>query len=177
MKTSSSKIRPILSSIENNSGLIKDSYKAKSKIKQKVSRKNIITMSKILAESSYNLLRPHENKYRHKSHINGLKRSKIERSDSNGMNKENKIPKVGINSHLDFTKVNGQAFNYKDSGKVLNWVPEPGIFCICKSTDDGIRPMIQCDNCKEWYHFECIHLSQKNVPDFYLCPKCELTPK
>lgn len=33
------------------------------------------------------------------------------------------------------------------------------LFCICKRPDDQQRPMIQCDNCSNWFHFDCIGLN------------------
>ena len=33
---------------------------------------------------------------------------------------------------------------------------EDKLYCICKQPDDHSRPFIQCDDCKEWYHPECI---------------------
>jgi hypothetical protein len=35
---------------------------------------------------------------------------------------------------------------------------ERNLFCLCRGIDDGIRPMIQCDFCEDWFHFECIGL-------------------
>lgn len=32
------------------------------------------------------------------------------------------------------------------------------VYCLCKMPDDGFRPMIQCDACAEWFHFDCIGL-------------------
>ena len=47
-------------------------------------------------------------------------------------------------------------------------------FCICKGKDDGVRPMLQCDMCKDWYHFDCVDISEENVPDIYSCPICDI---
>lgn len=33
-------------------------------------------------------------------------------------------------------------------------------YCICKETDDGVKPMIQCDGCKDWFHFGCVGLKE-----------------
>jgi hypothetical protein len=33
-------------------------------------------------------------------------------------------------------------------------------FCICKGPDDGIRPMVQCDYCEDWFHFDCVGITQ-----------------
>ena len=46
-------------------------------------------------------------------------------------------------------------------------------FCICKSEDDGTRPMIQCDSCQDWFHFDCVNLTEGNIPELYQCPLCE----
>ena len=42
-----------------------------------------------------------------------------------------------------------------------------GKFCVCKGIDDGIRPMIQCENCSDWFHFECVHIPKDKVPSHY----------
>ncbi|XP_074645336.1 CXXC-type zinc finger protein 1-like isoform X2 [Tubulanus polymorphus] len=46
-------------------------------------------------------------------------------------------------------------------------------YCICRSTDAN-RFMICCDNCEEWYHGDCIDVTQKqakNIKIFY-CGSC-----
>lgn len=30
------------------------------------------------------------------------------------------------------------------------------LYCICRQCDDGVRPMIDCSACDEWFHLECI---------------------
>lgn len=30
------------------------------------------------------------------------------------------------------------------------------VYCICRQGDDGVRPMIDCSACDEWFHLECI---------------------
>lgn len=45
------------------------------------------------------------------------------------------------------------------------------IRCICGySEDDGYT--IQCEDCYVWQHIICVGLSEKTVPDHYLCDKC-----
>jgi len=47
------------------------------------------------------------------------------------------------------------------------------MFCLCKGEDDG-RPMVQCSNCNDWLHFECIDLDPDEAADIaiYICPPC-----
>ncbi|KAJ1948263.1 SET domain-containing protein 3, partial [Linderina pennispora] len=45
------------------------------------------------------------------------------------------------------------------------------IRCICGiNDDDGFT--IQCENCLVWQHAVCVGVEQDNVPDEYLCEKC-----
>lgn len=44
------------------------------------------------------------------------------------------------------------------------------LYCICRRPYDQ-RAMIACDNCDEWYHFDCIKLS--SPPKIYICPACD----
>ncbi|XP_024995655.1 uncharacterized protein LOC112528803 isoform X4 [Cynara cardunculus var. scolymus] len=45
------------------------------------------------------------------------------------------------------------------------------LYCICRKPYDQ-RPMIACDKCDEWYHFDCIKLS--SAPKSYICPACKV---
>lgn len=44
------------------------------------------------------------------------------------------------------------------------------LYCICRKPYDQ-RAMIACDQCDEWYHFDCIKL--RSTPKVYICPACE----
>ncbi|XP_045164491.1 CXXC-type zinc finger protein 1-like isoform X1 [Mercenaria mercenaria] len=46
-------------------------------------------------------------------------------------------------------------------------------YCICRSTD-GTRFMIACDNCEEWYHGDCIGVTEKDAQFIkqYYCGPC-----
>lgn len=51
-------------------------------------------------------------------------------------------------------------------------------YCVCKSTD-GKRFMIACDNCDEWFHGDCVGVSQslsKRIKA-YFCPQCRADKK
>lgn len=43
------------------------------------------------------------------------------------------------------------------------------LYCICRKPYDH-RAMIACDQCDEWYHFDCIKLG--SPPEIYICPAC-----
>ncbi|KAF4518879.1 hypothetical protein B566_EDAN006730 [Ephemera danica] len=47
-------------------------------------------------------------------------------------------------------------------------------YCICRSSDSS-RFMICCDNCEEWYHGECINISEKEAKYIkqYFCLRCQ----
>ncbi|XP_077241841.1 transcription factor jumonji (jmjC) domain-containing protein [Tasmannia lanceolata] len=45
------------------------------------------------------------------------------------------------------------------------------LYCICRRPYDQ-RAMIACDQCDEWYHFDCINLREP-PPGTYLCPACK----
>ncbi|PIL25119.1 transcription factor [Ganoderma sinense ZZ0214-1] len=46
-------------------------------------------------------------------------------------------------------------------------------YCLCKKADDG-SPMIHCSTCKDWYHFRCVDLSERDAEEIqsYVCPAC-----
>lgn len=46
-------------------------------------------------------------------------------------------------------------------------------YCICRSSDSS-RFMICCDNCEEWYHGDCIMITEKEAKSIkkYYCDRC-----
>lgn len=49
-------------------------------------------------------------------------------------------------------------------------------YCICKQFNDGRSPMIECDECKEWFHSICVNIPAEVVQNDqltgYICPSC-----
>ena len=47
------------------------------------------------------------------------------------------------------------------------------LFCLCRGPDDG-EFMIQCEECKEWYHGSCVNVTPEQADhiDVFLCPDC-----
>ncbi|KAL1502138.1 hypothetical protein ABEB36_007328 [Hypothenemus hampei] len=47
-------------------------------------------------------------------------------------------------------------------------------YCICRSSDSS-RFMIACDACEEWYHGDCINISEKDAKLIkqYFCVRCQ----
>ena len=54
------------------------------------------------------------------------------------------------------------------------------LYCVCRSAYDALRPMICCDRCDGWFHYECIGMqppapgeedeNAENVK--FACPEC-----
>lgn len=44
------------------------------------------------------------------------------------------------------------------------------LYCICRKPYDN-KAMIACDQCDEWYHFDCINLLGP-PPETFFCPAC-----
>lgn len=53
------------------------------------------------------------------------------------------------------------------------------IYCICKRPYDVPRFMIACDKCNEWFHGECIGISEKQGEfiHLYFCDNCSKSNK
>ncbi|KAK3084013.1 hypothetical protein FSP39_006719 [Pinctada imbricata] len=49
-------------------------------------------------------------------------------------------------------------------------------YCLCKGPDTG-EFMIQCDECREWYHESCVGIGSDKAKDIdvYLCPDCDVS--
>ncbi|KAK0419039.1 hypothetical protein QR680_013918 [Steinernema hermaphroditum] len=48
---------------------------------------------------------------------------------------------------------------------------EEEIYCICRGPH-GDRDMVECEKCKEWYHWDCIGFTQEQADDDFCCVKC-----
>jgi hypothetical protein len=48
-------------------------------------------------------------------------------------------------------------------------------FCVCKKRDDG-REYVQCVQCTNWFHLDCVGLSSAPVDDFS-CMACNKKSK
>ena len=64
-------------------------------------------------------------------------------------------------------------YSGKEIGDSTNEMVKDNLHCLCRGPDDG-RFMIQCDECREWFHGECVHVTeiQAGLIDVYLCPGC-----
>lgn len=58
----------------------------------------------------------------------------------------------------------------KKQKKVFNSEEVKEAFCICRDTSHGF--MIACDDCDEWFHGECIGISEESAPEIYYCRYC-----
>eukprot|EP00965_Chrysotila_dentata_P005546 183019-Pleurochrysis_carterae.AAC.2 len=48
------------------------------------------------------------------------------------------------------------------------------LYCFCRQPDDGMRAMLECDECGSWYHNHCVGVSNKLAKslEHYVCPRC-----
>ncbi|KAG5421886.1 ECM5 [Candida metapsilosis] len=49
---------------------------------------------------------------------------------------------------------------------------DPKYYCICREYEHGT--MVECDECKEWYHVPCVKDISKPKEEIYKCPVCLL---
>lgn len=52
------------------------------------------------------------------------------------------------------------------------------LYCICRRPDTGVW-MIGCDICDDWFHGDCVNLTEKDSRRFvkYACPRCTAAKK
>ena len=41
-------------------------------------------------------------------------------------------------------------------GRRVKYMVSEKVYCVCRMPNERLRPMIQCENCFEWFHFDCI---------------------
>ena len=46
------------------------------------------------------------------------------------------------------------------------------LICICKLPESSDSNVIQRVQCSQWYHFRCVNIEQKCIPDTWLCSSC-----
>ena len=62
------------------------------------------------------------------------------------------------------------------SGSTTGYPPDEILYCICRKPYDIPRFMIACDRCDQWFHGECIGISEKEGEfiDLYFCDDCSI---
>ena len=45
------------------------------------------------------------------------------------------------------------------------------VFCVCWLVNEPSKPMIKCDKCKAWYHYQCVGLTKASSGP-WICPEC-----
>ena len=68
--------------------------------------------------------------------------------------------------------------NRMENGENILEVEQEDIYCLCRKGDNG-GFMIQCDLCDEWYHGDCVNVTEELANTFrtYHCPKCQTPSK
>nr|XP_039255576.1 nucleosome-remodeling factor subunit BPTF-like [Styela clava] len=53
--------------------------------------------------------------------------------------------------------------------------PAQELYCICRTPYDDSMFYIGCDICQDWYHGDCVGISEKDADkiEFYTCPRCK----
>ena len=70
----------------------------------------------------------------------------------------------------DKSKISSNKKNKSKSNK-NDLEEEKKVYCICRKNSFG--NMIECDECKEWFHYDCVGIDEDNVPEEWNCEECE----
>ncbi len=87
--------------------------------------------------------------------------------------KKDKI--LGLKKNRPKIKKKGPGTSPEYSDEDVNRKPEgenvkPEIYCKCKRASFG--KMIECERCKEWFHYECVKLKEGFEPLVWYCEDC-----
>jgi len=58
------------------------------------------------------------------------------------------------------------------------WVDDGKLYCLCRQPFDGDTFMLACDRCEEWYHGDCVGVSEEQADEIgdWVCSACLTTP-
>ena len=74
------------------------------------------------------------------------------------MSSKNITQKINRNEPLEINKDNEDDINNEE-------------VCICKRNCFG--KMIACEECFEWYHYDCVGIKENEEPDNWICDTCK----
>lgn len=75
------------------------------------------------------------------------------------------------------SKKSVRALSYRQQRRLRQTVydSDDEVVCVCRGTDDG-RELVQCDECKMWFHLQCIHVGDirelGKEEDPWFCDDC-----
>lgn len=97
-------------------------------------------------------------------------------SDFNEKNPKNDIKFLEKKTHRKGKKTKAGT-ELPSNEEVKEIEPGKDVFCICRKQCFG--NMIQCDRCKEWYHYECVNIAEGNEPkeQNWYCQFCDTKTK
>ncbi|KYQ88552.1 PHD zinc finger-containing protein [Tieghemostelium lacteum] len=111
-----------------------------------------------------------------KSKENLVKKFKTGHNNNNHHHKKEKLSDKETDSDDTSSSGNSSSSSESDSD-----VEERGdrLYCLCQKKYDPNQFMIACDKCDEWYHGECVNISEKDAKKIksYLCIKCKRKEK
>ncbi|KAF5311748.1 hypothetical protein D9619_003221 [Psilocybe cf. subviscida] len=102
----------------------------------------------------------------------GAASTSVSRSRSTSVMPNGARASVGPESDVKAEKPDDEADGADDSDGIP--AEDDKLYCICKTKYDEDRFMIACDRCDEWYHTNCLHMSDLEVDlvDQFICPPC-----
>ncbi|GAA5893717.1 uncharacterized protein JCM6883_003616 [Sporobolomyces salmoneus] len=68
-----------------------------------------------------------------------------------------------------------EEFDQQDREEEDQDQPDLTLYCVCLGYDTGEQPMIQCEHCTNWFHFDCIGITEEIAAQIegYACEMCQ----
>lgn len=78
------------------------------------------------------------------------------------------------------TSINDNLFEIKNKKCTICKTFECKLYCFCRLAYNPSENMIACDQCQDWYHFNCINVkipveAYKDSTSAWFCPECTVT--
>ncbi|KAI9487637.1 MAG: hypothetical protein EXX96DRAFT_554069 [Benjaminiella poitrasii] len=92
----------------------------------------------------------------------------LQLSDASSLSSDSDLYEIKTNKPKKPTK----KFKGKTTKKKKRSKKDESKYCVCRRGYNGKEFMIECEECKEWFHGACVGLKPNSITEHYFCKSC-----